>query len=378
MSHDKKTFNDDDRRDWLRLMRSENVGPATFWKLLDHFGTAKKALAAIPDMAHQGGKTKHIRICTDPEIDTEFHQARKLGAKFIFACEDLYPSSLKAIIPPPPVICVRGNLDVLFQQLIAIVGARNASASGRKLAKDLANDLGNAGLVVVSGLARGIDTAAHQGALDTGTIAVLAGGVDCVYPPENKDLYGAISTKGLVVSEQPIKYVAQGRDFPKRNRIVSGLSLGVIIVEAGLRSGSLITANFAADQGREVYAVPGSPLDPRAKGPNRLIRDGATLIETAEHVLQALTPIATLRHPQHKPLEPSAPDENGLPPADETELSVARRKLTALLGPTPTPIDDLIRMGEATPAAVHHILLELELAGRLERHPGAKVSRLGR
>lgn len=373
MSEDK--LHEDERRDWLRLIRCENIGPATFWKLIEYYGSAADALSAIPDLARRGGRTKQIKICSERAVDRELHQAQKLGARFICAVDQLYPLSLKSIPSAPPVICVRGDTRLLNRQRLAIVGARNASASGRKLAESIAKDLGNAGLAVVSGFARGIDTAAHKGSLETGTIAVLAGGVDCPYPPENNELYKAVQQSGLIVSEQPITYTAQARDFPKRNRIVSGLSLGVVIVEAGLRSGSLITANFAADQGRDVFAVPGSPLDPRARGPNRLIRDGATLVESADDILQALKPTGT--EIKESP-ETSETLRNGAPIPIENpdELLNARQKLMELLGPTPTTVDDLIRQGNCTPASVHRILLELELAGRLERHGGGRVSRI--
>ena len=377
MSSVKTELNDDERRDWLRLIRSENVGPATFWQLLEHYGSAAEALTALPDLAHRGGKPKKIGICSERAVDRELDKALKLGARFICAPESVYPPSLKATPASPPVICVRGDSQLLTGQMIAIVGARNASASGRKLAQTIAKDLGRAGLVVVSGLARGIDTAAHHGALDSGTVAVLAGGVDCPYPPENKDLYAAISSTGLIISEQPINYVAQARDFPKRNRIVSGLALGVVIVEASVRSGSLITANFAADQGRDVFAVPGSPLDPRARGPNRLIRDGAALVESAEHVLHALklsNPLG-FEHPDQTPASPMNAAHVAI--ADKKELETIREKLIALMGPTPTSIDELIRLSQASPAAVHNIVLEFELAGHIERHPGGRVSWLG-
>ena len=364
----------DERRDWLRLIRSENVGPATFWKLVSYYGSAAEALTAIPELARQGGRTRQIKICSEREVDRELNAAQKLGAQFLCAVDQLYPLSLKSISGSPPVICIRGDTQLLNKPHTAIVGARNASASGRRLAEGIAKDLGRAGFVVVSGLARGIDTAAHKGSLDTGTIAVLAGGVNCPYPPENKELYTAIAQSGLIISEQPFNYTAQARDFPKRNRIVSGMSLGVVIVEASLRSGSLITANFAADQGREVFAVPGSPLDPRARGPNRLIRDGATLVETADDIVQAFR---SNRLGVESPVETSATWPNFATPETENldEIDAARQKLIALLGPTPTTVDELIRLGECPPATVHRILLELELAGRLERHHGGQVSR---
>ena len=372
----KGQLDEDERRNWLRLIRSENVGPATFWKLLEYYGSATDALAAIPELAQQGGKTRKIKICSERDVDRELGQIRKWGAEVLSAADPTYPLSLKSISIPPPVLCARGDTQLLNRQLISIVGARNASASGRKLAQSLARDLGQAEFVIVSGLARGIDTAAHEGALSSGTIAVLAGGVDCHYPPQNKDLYNTINTSGLIVSEQPLGYVAQARDFPKRNRIVSGLALGVVIVEASLRSGSLITANFAADQGRDVFAVPGSPLDPRARGPNRLIRDGAILVENAEQVLQTLKAPRMLEAQEPPSLPASEIKQFNVANENSEDLSGARRKLIDLLGPTPTTVDELIRLGDVTPATVHRVLLELELAGRLERHHGGRISRI--
>jgi len=365
----------DEQRDWLRLIRSENVGPATFWKLINHYGSAADALAAIPELARQGGAKRRMQVCAEKDVDRELNEARKMGAQFVCAVDQRYPLSLKSIPVSPPVICVRGDLRWFTTPSIAIVGARNASASGRKLAEALARDLGRAGVVVVSGLARGIDAAAHRGSLETGTIAVLAGGANRPYPPENKELFAAIAQSGLIVSEQPINYTAQARDFPRRNRIVSGLALGVVVVEASLRSGSLITANFAADQGRDVFAVPGSPLDPRARGPNRLIRDGATLVETADDILQTLNTIRP--HAQDTSMSKEFwPGDTLIANENTDDLPNARQKLAALLGPTPTTVDELIRLGDCPPAAVHRVLLELELAGHLERHSNGQVSRI--
>ena len=365
-----------EQHDRLRLIRSENVGPATFWRLMTHYGNAAKALDALPELARRGGKKRPIKVCPVARIDDEIKQVEKLDGRFLHCGQTEYPKTLAAIDPPPPVLCVLGHTVLFSKRIVAIVGARNASAAGRRLSTDLAHDLGEADIVVASGLARGIDTAAHQGALATGTIAVMAGGVDSIYPPENAGLYKSIAQTGAVVSELPLGVTAQARDFPRRNRIISGLSLGVIVVEASLKSGSLITANYAADQGREVFAVPGSPLDPRAKGPNRLIRDGATLVENAHDVIQVLDGMQRSIFDEPKDDDLSIGPDQGGPHVTPDELDRARELVQSLLGPTPISIDELIRQSESYPAAVQVCLLELELAGRLERHPGQMVSLL--
>ncbi|HEX2113811.1 MAG TPA: DNA-processing protein DprA, partial [Alphaproteobacteria bacterium] len=279
---------DSERRDRLRLIRTDNVGPVTYLQMLRHFGSATAALQALPELARRGGRAKPPRIPSIMEAEAEIALAAKRGARLITWGETSYPATLAAVTDAPPVLYVLGRGELLLQRAVAIVGARNASANGVRFARQLAADLGSAGLVVVSGLARGIDTAAHQGALATGTIGVMAGGVDVVYPPENSRLHADIAARGAVVSEMPPGLEPQARHFPRRNRIVSGLSVGVVVVEASPRSGSLITARLAGEQGRDVFAVPGSPLDPRARGTNDLIRQGATLTEGAADVLAAL------------------------------------------------------------------------------------------
>jgi DNA processing protein len=282
---------DEQRLDWLRLIRSENVGPRTFRALLNHFGGARGAIAALPDLARRGGAARAIKVYSRADAEHELDRAARLGVAFVALGEPDYPRRLEMIDDAPPLLAVRGHRAALARPMVAMVGSRNASAAGIKFAERLAHDLAAAGLVVVSGLARGIDAAAHRATVTTGTIAVLAGGQDCIYPSEHIDLLDAILTDGCAVSEMPLGWVPRGRDFPRRNRIISGLSVGVVVVEAARRSGSLITARRALEQGREVFAVPGSPLDPRAEGTNGLIKDGAALVMSASDVTSVIEPI---------------------------------------------------------------------------------------
>ncbi len=364
----------------IRLIRSENVGPTTFEALIARFGSGEKALAALPDLARRGGRSRPIRIPPAHTIEREIEAAEKLGARFLVLGEAGYPARLAALSPPPPVLCLRGEADILSAPSIAIVGARNASALGRQFAERLARDLGQAGYPVVSGLARGIDGAAHRGALETGTIAVLAGGLDVIYPPEHEDLAAALVRTGALLSEMPMGTAPQASLFPRRNRLVAGLALGVVVVEAAVRSGSLITANHAAEQGREVMAVPGFPLDPRARGCNHLLRQGATLVECAEDVVEAIGITAHSRTmaPQETRFQdpPSAitvaPDEREEPPEDTVEA--ARRALWPLLGASPTPIDRLIQDAGVPTELALTVLMEWDLAGRIHREPGGSVT----
>jgi len=356
---------DAQRIDWLRLIRSDNVGPRTFRSLVNHFGSARTALERLPDLARRGGASRHQRICSEEEARAELAASEKLGVHLVSPGEDGYPPRLAVLDDAPPLLGVRGLRDVLMRPMIAIVGSRNASAAGLKFAGSLARDLSDAGFVIVSGLARGIDQAAHRASINGGTVAMLAGGHDKVYPPEHGDLLTAIIATGAAISEMPLGHVPRARDFPRRNRLISGAALGVAVVEAALRSGSLITARMAAEQGREVFAVPGSPLDRRAAGTNDLIKQGATLITEASEIIQAVEPI------MGRPIELREPDEDPL--ASEPDVS-ERARIIGLLGPTPVLLDDLIRMAEASPAIVRTVLLELELAGRLERHGGGLVS----
>ena len=363
------------RLDWLRLIRSENVGPIVFQQLLSGYGTAGAALEALPALARRGGRRGAIRQCSVAAAEAELAAAAAVGARPLASCEAAYPPRLAALPDPSPLIYVRGDVSRLAGPTVAIVGARNASASALRYTRRLARDLCREGLVVASGLARGIDTAAHSGALDAAggaTAAVLAGGVDVVYPAENRALYDAVSEQGAVLSEMPPGTRPQARHFPRRNRLISGLALGVVVIEAAARSGSLITARFALEQGREVFAVPGSPMDPRCRGSNGLIRQGATLVQDAGDIIEAIGPMV------ERPTlweSPAVREREGFSPTvDGGDFDQDRRRLIALLGPTPVGVDELIRLSELTPAVVVTILLELELAGRLDRHAGNRVS----
>ena len=370
--NDRRTLSDAERLDWLRLARSENVGPITFLALLDRFGSAAAVLDALPALARRGGRRRPIKVCSRAAAERELEELVALGGRMIAMVEPDYPEPLAAIADPPPVLAVRGRAELVRTDSIAVVGARNASANGLHFAERLAADLGAAGLTVVSGMARGIDASAHAGAIETGTVAVMGGGVDVVYPKENRSLFERLLADGTVVSEAPFGTVPMGRHFPRRNRIIAGLSRGVVVVEGAARSGSLITARLALEQGREVLAVPGSPLDPRASGPNRLIRQGATLVENANDVLDALAEGGRSVLGETRQRWPSEP-EFGTPEDDEAPAD-ARESVARLLGPSPVPVDMLVRQSRLTPAMVATILLELELAGRLERHPGNRVS----
>ncbi|HEY5379008.1 MAG TPA: DNA-processing protein DprA [Pseudolabrys sp.] len=363
---------EEQRLDWLRLIRTDNIGPRTFRDLVNHYGGARAALAALPSLARRGGASAPTNICSREDAQAELKAARALGVELVALGEPDFPPRLKMIDDCPPLLAVRGKLDVLLRPQVAIVGSRNASAAGVKFAERLARDLGAAGFAIVSGLARGIDAAAHRTSVTTGTIAVLAGGHERIYPAEHIDLLAQILVEGAAVSEMPLAWEPRARDFPRRNRLISGLSVGVVIVEAARRSGSLITARFAGEQGREVFAVPGSPLDPRAEGTNGLLKQGAIMVTDSEDVISALVPI--LGRSFDVPIEEPAQDEpspfNIEPGEDE------RTRITGLLGPTPVSIDDLVRLSRSSPAIVRTVLLELEIAGRLERHGGSMVSLL--
>jgi DNA processing protein len=360
-----RAISEAERRAWLRLARTENVGPVTFRELIRRYGDAIEALAALPELARRGGRVAGMRVPSEAEVEKELNAGEALGARLLCACEPEFPGQLAAIDPPPPVIWARGRLEMLARSSVAIVGARVASAAGQRFARGLAAELGQAGLVVVSGMARGIDGAAHEGALPTGTVAVLAGGVDDIYPPEHRELYARMVESGCVVSENEPGRTATARDFPRRNRIISGLSRAVVVVEAELRSGSLITARLAAEQGREVLAVPGSPLDPRAKGCNDLIRQGAAICEGGEDVLRVLETLPGLAEPDADPFRRSEGAE-----ADDA----LRERVAALLSPTPVSRDELVRATNAAAPAVFAALVELSLAGRAELLPGGMVS----
>jgi DNA processing protein len=417
-------LSDAERFDWLRLIRCENIGPRTFFGLIERYGTAGAALEALPSLIKQGKTGRPIRIFGVEEAEQELEAMDRLGAIFLALCEPDYPALLRRIDSAPPLLAVRGNFISLRRSKVAIVGARNASAAGLAFTEQLARGLGRAGHVIVSGLARGIDSRAHQTALATGTIAVVASGLGAIYPAENLGLVEQLIGEGVVMSEMPFGWEPRGRDFPRRNRIVSGLSRGIIVVEAARGSGSLWTAKFAAEQGREIFAVPGSPLDPRAEGTNDLLRDGATFCTCAEDVITALAkdenaqgdaPFGVAESgagldlfeplwdeldladqasvaarlfadaPEHEApsvaLEPvsGVQDASERPPAGPAARTLAELTLevTELLGPTPIPVDEIVRAAKAPAREVRVVLFELERAGRLERHGGDLVSLIG-
>lgn len=395
-------LDDRQRLEWLRLIRSESIGPRTFRALLNRFGGAAAALEALPDLARQAGRS--LKICPAAEAEREFEALRRRGARLIALGEAHYPLPLQAIDSAPPLLAVEGDPSVLNRPCVAIVGSRNASAAGLKLTASLARELGEAGFVVVSGLARGIDTAAHEASLDNGTVAVLAGGLDEVYPPQNLPLLGRLCEHGAAVSEMPIGWAPRGRDFPRRNRLVSGLALGTVVVEAARKSGSLITARFANEQGRQVFAVPGSPLDPRAEGGNHLIREGAILCAEAAHVIEVLAPM--LRRSDLFEAPPLLARETGEGSAasqalwdelDLPEISAApgldlgmmpcgaaspapeagdrKLRLLGLIGVAPIGLDDLVRASGDSAREVSQVVFELELEGAVQRHVGGALSR---
>ena len=334
--------------------------------MLTRFGNAEAALAAIPDLAARGGG-RAPAVTPEAVAAREIERVEALGARYLILGQGLYPRLLAELLDAPPLMIVKGDVGLLDRQCVAIVGARNASAAACRFARGLAHDLAGEGLVVVSGLARGIDAAAHDGAMDGGTIGVVAGGIDIFYPPENEERQRAMLERGLVVAEMPPGTEPRARHFPYRNRIIAGLSAGTVVVEAAPRSGSLITARLAAEAGREVMAVPGSPLDPRAQGCNQLIRDGATLIQNAADVVETIRPLAARVRSAAAPFEPG-------PEAMADSDADARRQVEDLLGPAPVPIDELVRLSGMPSGAVQLVLLELDLAGRLDRHAGGKVS----
>lgn len=358
----------------LRLIRSENIGPATFRKLINTFGGAQAALEAIPDLARRGGRRRPVRICPKPTAERELAAAYALNARSIFTIEPGYPKALAAIDYPPPLIYAKGDVGLLSRPSIAVVGSRNCSGAGAALARQWTTTLSQNEFVIVSGLARGIDSVVHKASLASGTIAVLAGGLDTIYPPEHAQLQQDIAEQGCLVSECPPGFKPRGKDFPRRNRIISGLSLAVIVVEAARRSGSLTTARFAAEQGRDVFAVPGHPLDPRAAGTNSLIKSGAILTTRAEDVIAEIAPQLERNDSQL-----GLNDTNGaiLEPAAHAPLEVGsreRERIVSLLGPAPVSIDEICRQSGLHAAQVQTVLLELSLAGRIEHHGQNLVS----
>lgn len=366
---------DRQRISWLRLIRSDNVGPATFRDLINHFGSAEAALEALPELSRRGGSSRTIRIASVTDAERELETAYRFGARFVGIGEPDYPPALRQIEGAPPLIAAKGDLATAERPAVGIVGSRNASISGAKFAAMMARDIGQAGYAIVSGLARGIDAAAHRASLDTGTIAAMAGGLDQPYPPENIDLLRAICDgRGLAISEMPFGWEPRARDFPRRNRLIAGVGLGVVVIEAAARSGSLITARLAGEFGRLVFAVPGSPLDPRCEGTNGLLKDGATVTTRSSDVLQALAPLSRIDLFQQPEADEPGDQENGpramAPPPNDDERSI----IVDALGPTPVEIDDIIRHTGLPASSVYLVLLELDIAGRLDRHAGGFVS----
>lgn len=363
-----------ERLDRLRLIRCPRVGPATFHGLLARYGSASAALVALPDLAKRGGSKDKLVVPSRSDAERELARLAKVGARLIGLGEADYPTLLAQLDDAPPFLSVQGHAHLLRRPAAALVGARNASANGQRMAESIARGLAEAGWLVVSGLARGIDGAAHRAALAAGgaTAGVVAGGVDQIYPPEHADLHAQMADAGLVIAEMPVGTEPTARLFPRRNRIIAGLSLGVVVIEAAPQSGSLITARFAGEQGREVLAVPGSPLDPRCRGGNRLLKDGAHLVESAEDVIFALSPLAgRVAEPGDPP--PFRPNPDGAE-APEATLREARLLVLSLLDPHPVAVDELRRRCHLSPGLLQTVLLELELAGRVERHYGNKVS----
>jgi DNA processing protein len=365
-------ISDKEKIDCIRLIRSENVGSKTFQSLIALYGSAGKALEAIPKMAIKGGRKPPIKLCSESDVIKEIDACAKKGARMITILDSEYPKLLQQISDFPPVLTVFGKSDILNKTAIAVVGARNASANGCRFAEDLCRDLGRAGIVIVSGLARGIDTVAHKGSLETGTVAVVAGGIDKIYPPENKDLFMKIAENGAVIAEMPFGSVPKSQNFPRRNRIISGISLGTIVVEASLNSGSLITARMALEQNREVFAVPGSPLDPRCVGTNKLIQQGAHMVMSSDDVMQELGSMGRADSSMLESGDSFRPAK--VSAVSDSDLDKARPYVCEKIGSSPTAVDDIISQTGLPTNIILTILLELELAGRLDRHSGNKVS----
>ena len=359
-----RVLTDQERLSWHRLAQCENVGPVTFEKLLLRYGSADQALTAIPGLSQRGGMRRPLKLYGEGDAVEDFAKAENSGSRFIACCEPDYPELLRQSPAPPPLICIKGDISLLQRPSVAIVGARNASASGLRMARMLALSLSEAGMTIVSGLARGIDTAAHQASLPRGTAAVVAGGLDHFYPPENATLQEAIADEGVLISEMPHGTVPKAESFPRRNRIIAGLARATVIVEAAMRSGSLTTARFANEAGREVFAVPGSPLDPRCEGTNGLIKDGAHLLQRATDVLEVL---------QMQMFAPAMRIEEPIAGAMGEPSDDLRHKVLNLLSHTPVSLDDVARDADTAPALVQALMIELELAGHILRQAGGML-----
>ena len=371
MSGSSERLSENEKIARLRLIRTDNVGPVTFRQLISRYKSAENAIEILPELAKRGGRKKPFVVCPKPKANQEIDTLNRLDGTMIVLGDNLYPAPLAATEDAPPILMALGHTHLLKKKCFAIVGARNASAVGIKMATSFSKQLGETGYIISSGMARGIDAAAHTGALNTGTIAVLAGGADVIYPRENQKLYQSIKETGLIISEMPFGTQPQARHFPRRNRIISGLASGVLVVEATHKSGTLITARLASEQGREVFAIPGSPLDPRSKGPNNLIKQGAQLTESVQDIVDVLTIMdqRSISEPQYDLFQsPPIEEEN------ESDLTDASKAVKEKLSHTAIAIDDLIRMTGLTPSVVQTVLLELELAGEITRHAGNRVS----
>jgi len=371
-------LSDRQRLNWLRLIRTDNIGPVTFRDLILFCGSASSAIEMLPDLNIRGGSARPIRVMSMDDAERELETIDRAGARLVGMGEPDYPPQLKNCEAPPPLVTIKGNAAVFNKPPVAIVGSRNASVIGARFTERLANDLGEAGFAVISGLARGIDAAAHRASLKTGTVAVLAGGLDRPYPPENLPLYRAIPEEGgVLISEMPMGAEPRSRDFPRRNRIIAGLSLGLIVVEAAERSGSLISARMAGDMGRTVFAVPGSPLDPRARGTNLLLKQGATLVTEANDVIEMLRPLAgSSAYPTDMPTQPDLLSPAMEEPESYQPIATEEQRDIVIdaLGPVPTDIDTLVRHTGLDTGAIQLVLLELDLAGRLHRYARNQVA----
>ena len=372
-------LSDSERLACLRLIRSDNIGPVTFRQLINHYGGAARAIEALPEASRRGGARRVLRICSRDEAERELASAEKIGAKPVFTIEPGYPPLLAHIEAPPPMVYIKGRSDLISAPMVAIVGSRQCSAAGSEMARRFAHGLGSAGYVVVSGLARGIDKAAHVASISSGTVAVLAGGIDWIYPPEHADLQRKIAEVGLLLTERPPGFQPRDRDFPRRNRIVAGLCLGVVIIEAAARSGTLVTARYAAEFGREVFALPGHPMDPRAEGTNALLKRGATLVTDPQDAIDVFKPMVGLD--EQSPMFSGHSTTESQRAASQAEHPVTtevgdgeRNAVLAALSPAPVPLDVIIRATGLAPAQVNVALLELDIAGRIERHGQSLVA----
>lgn len=375
---------DNQRLHWLQLIRSENVGAVTFMNLIEHFGSAEQALYALPELSAKGGAGKPIRIANKQDAERELEQTANIGAKLVCVGEPDYPPYLRTTENPPPIVTIKGSCDVFLKSSVGIVGSRNASASGKKITSLFARQLGDTGFAIISGLARGIDASAHNASLSTGTVAVLAGGIDYIYPPENIELYNEIiENGGAIVSEMPLGWQPRSVDFPRRNRIIAGLSLGLLVTEAACRSGSLITAKLAAEMGRIVFAIPGSPLDPRAAGTNNLIKDGALLVTHPDDIIETLTPLVPSEQNNQlllfesgddPPYAEQIPVEREYSSQNSDREDKDRKAVLSALSSTPIDIETLCLHSGVPLNKIYLLLVELDLAGKLIRHAGGAVS----